>query len=131
MQNQKLSGLNFNIIAAIFLGGGLGSALRYLISWLVNGLKINFTPLGTLSANIISCIIMAITLMVLSSRGDQSDWMRAFVLVGFCGGLSTFSTFSFETFTLLKSGQTGMAILNIAISVLMCLAIFYFFVKRV
>jgi CrcB protein len=110
----------------VFLGGGLGSLLRYGASRLFASSQINF-PLATLVSNIISCFILTLTLYVIQGKYNLSTNVKFFIIVGICGGFSTFSTFSYETFELFKLGYTFLALSNILISILACLGIFYFF----
>jgi CrcB protein len=112
--------MNSISLLLVFLGGGTGSVLRLLISGIV--IKNNNIPLpyATLAANVLACFVMAVALKLSS---NVSESIRLFVLVGFCGGLSTFSTFSLETATLIRSGQMSWAIFNILISVILCLGI--------
>ena len=88
----------------VFLGGGLGSCCRYLISKWLNPLT-DFIPYGTLSANILSCIILGIGVSLFESRFADHNALRVMILIGFCGGFSTFSTFSNEAFQFLKNSQ--------------------------
>ncbi|WP_340199179.1 fluoride efflux transporter CrcB [Ascidiimonas sp. W6] len=87
----------------VFLGGGLGSSLRYMITKWLNP---NFTiPLGTLAVNIIGSLLIGI-ILGLASRGNTISTSQTLLLAtGFCGGFTTFSTFSFENNAFLKSGD--------------------------
>lgn len=113
----------------IFLGGGLGSMFRYGIAHLLDGQGHRpLFPLATLLANAASCMILGL-LVGLSLRGQVSDQYKFFLMTGFCGGFSTFSTFSNETFSLLEAGHAGLALLNVAGSVLLCLASIFLGIK--
>jgi len=103
----------------IFLGGGLGSCCRYLISVWLKPLS-NFLPFGTLTANILSCIVLGMGVSLFASRFAQQDALKVMILVGFCGGFSTFSTFSNESFQFLKNGQTSNLALYILVSLILC-----------
>jgi CrcB protein len=114
----------------IFLGGGFGSLARFGISELVRtNFKSSF-PVATLCSNVLSCIILALTVVYVNGKEEGNPAFRTLVVVGFCGGLSTFSTFSYETVELMRSGNMLLAIANILISVSVCIVLIWFLAKQ-
>lgn len=86
----------------MFLGGGFGSVLRYLIS---NNLNTNTIPYGTFAANIIGSLLIGIILGISAKENILSQNHTLLLATGFCGGFTTFSTFSYENHLFLKSGD--------------------------
>lgn len=104
---------------ALFCAGG-GLTRYYLSGWVYGHLGRAF-PYGTFAVNIIGAYLIGL-IMELSLRSTLiSDTLRLGLTVGFMGGLTTFSTFSYETFKLLEDGQFGVAFANVLISVAVCL----------
>lgn len=105
-------------IAIFCAGGGL---TRYYLSGWVYGLLGRTFPYGTFAVNVIGAYFIGL-IMELGLRSTAiSDTLRLGLTVGFMGGLTTFSTFSYETFTLLEDGQFVMALVNVLASVVVCL----------
>lgn len=119
-----------NNLLFVFLGGGAGSLARYGISELVRKNFQGVLPLATLTSNSLSCLVLALSLVMLNDKMPSTPSMKLLLITGFCGGFSTFSTFSFETVGLLKAGYTGIALANIIISIGVCFAIVYFLSKN-
>ena len=107
-------------ILAIFIGGGLGSLSRYGIAVLLKVYSIDF-PFATLSVNIIGSLILGFAAALFWNKAPMHDTLKLAITVGFCGGLTTFSTFSWETFDLIKNGEFLLAFLYAVISVIVCL----------
>lgn len=115
---------------AVFIGGGLGSLLRYVLGLMFQKSAISL-PISTLIANVAACIIFAISFKIFADKFEASTTFKLLVLTGICGGLSTFSTFSYETFMLLKQGNVLWASMNIVLNLLLCLGMFYLLYPKV
>lgn len=118
-----------SIIGLIFLGGGLGSISRYFVGEGALKFYKGGFPLGTLIANTLACLVLGITLYLLKDKVLQNDWIKYLVVIGFCGGFSTFSTFSFDTVKLMQDQFYGIAILNIVISLALGIGILFVLAK--
>jgi fluoride exporter len=102
----------------VFIGGGLGSVCRYGLATAMQPLTVRL-PWATLAANVLACVVVG-WLMAQQQQSTLSDLRRLLLLTGFCGGLSTFSTFTGETWRLFAAGDTTGAVANIALNLLMC-----------
>lgn len=96
----------------VFAGGGLGSVSRYLVGKIYPA-GISLLPLGTLTANFLSCLVLGAVLALGIEKINLSDPLKLLVITGFCGGFSTYSSFTAETVELFKQSQSALVIGNI------------------
>jgi fluoride exporter len=106
----------------LFIGGGLGSVLRFGLGKWIGTLHSQQFPYGTLLVNILACFILGLVIGLADHKQLFSPTARLFWTAGFCGGFSTFSTFSSETLALIQGGFTLQVLLYIALSLFLCLA---------
>jgi fluoride exporter len=119
----------FTSIALIFAGGGLGSISRYGISKITLAFYDGKFPLATLTTNFLACLVLGIMLYMLKDKLTGAEWIKYFVLIGFCGGFSTFSAFGLETMKLMQEGLVLYALGNILISLLVGIGILFLIAK--
>jgi CrcB protein len=110
----------------VFVGGGIGSLVRYGISLLIGTFTTTNFPIATLISNVVASLILALVTMQMSTKIDGYTWIQPLVLIGFCGGFSTFSTFSMETVGLIQSGHHVYAMLNVVVSVAVGIGLVYY-----
>ena len=115
----------FRTILIVGVGGFLGSVLRYLGQLASGKIFPPSFPVGTFLINILGCLIIGMV-YALSEKGNLlSADMRLFLAVGFCGGFTTFSTFSNDNLMLLKDGSILLLLANIVGSVLLGIVAVY------
>jgi CrcB protein len=104
-------------IFVVAIGGSLGAVARYMVSlWAAERFGAGF-PYGTLIANVVGCFIIGAFMTLATERFIVSPYWRLLVTVGFIGGLTTFSSFSYETFKLLEEAETNLAVYNTLLNV--------------
>jgi len=105
----------------VAFGSGIGGMLRYYISDFVQKYSSSLFPYGTLAVNIIGSFLIGLILFYLDSIKLISSEMRLFLTVGLCGGLTTFSTFSYETVRLIQDSEYLLAGTNALLNVFVTL----------
>ena len=114
--------LNYILVSA---GAAIGGALRYGISsYIQRNISVIF-PYGTLVVNVVGTFILGIIMFYLNEKELIGNEFRLFLTVGFCGGFTTFSTFSYETLALFRDSEFGLAIYNVLLNVVLCLVGIY------
>jgi len=106
----------------VALGSAIGGVLRYAISRAMEPVS-HGIPWGTVAVNIAGCFIIGYfgTLTLAGGKYAEPEFLRIFVMVGICGGFTTFSSFSLQTFDKLRAGAWGIALTNVIVSVIVCL----------
>ena len=112
-------------ILLVFLGGGFGSVLRYIIGKHLNNAETGI-PYGTFAANILGSLLIGLILGLAAKNDTLSQNQTLLLATGFCGGFTTFSTFAYENHLFLKSGDfTSFAVYTIASFIIGFLAVFF------
>ena len=109
------------IYLIVALGSGVGGFLRYSISDIVYKYSPSLFPYGTLFVNILGSFLLGFILFYLDAVKLISSEMRLFLTVGLCGGLTTFSTFSYETVKLIQDSEYLLASTNVLLNVFITL----------
>ncbi len=93
-------------IIYVALGGAIGSGARYMLSEWIGGKMGGSFPYGTLSVNLIGCLLIGI-LSAIVSRSQMPMELRLLLMTGFCGGFTTFSTFANESLSMMKTADVA------------------------
>jgi len=109
----------------IGLGGFLGSISRFLIALGLNRIFQSVLPIGTLAVNILGCLFIGIIYSLAEHKNMLSPELRIFLGVGFCGGFTTYSSFAFDKFSLIKTGDFLMLSVYVGASVFLGLIAVY------
>jgi CrcB protein len=105
----------------IFLGGGIGALMRYGLSQIVAKLQLADLPIATFLSNLVASLIVGVVIGLLRHKTASSEATYAFMVVGICGGFSTFSSFAKENLELFEKGHYLLGIGNIMVSVSLCI----------
>lgn len=108
------------IYLLIALGGAAGSVVRYLLGGAIQRASGSGFPVGTMVVNVSGCFLIGILVRQFMNVQLSQD-LRALLIVGFCGGFTTFSTFSAETLALIEGGEYTRAGAYVLLSVVLCL----------
>ncbi|MGE5353121.1 MAG: fluoride efflux transporter CrcB [Syntrophothermus sp.] len=105
----------------VFLGGGIGAVTRYWLSGYIYRLTGANFPYGTLAVNVIGCLLIGFLMTFFEERFIITPALRLLLTIGFLGGLTTYSTFSYETIALLEEGNILYGLGNVLVTTVACL----------
>ncbi|NND44550.1 MAG: fluoride efflux transporter CrcB [Xanthomonadales bacterium] len=109
-------------LLTVAAGGAIGASLRFLVAAATHGLLGKGFPFGTLLVNVLGSLLVGYLLVWLPEHDETVSLLRLLLVTGILGGFTTYSAFSVETLQLLQDGQLARASLNVALTVVLCLA---------
>lgn len=111
-------------ILQLVVGGAIGTVSRYLLGGLVYRFFGTGFPYGTLAVNLSGCFIIGFLASVAEKKFIFNTDVRTFLMIGFCGAFTTFSTLIFETDALVRDGEIARALMNVLLSVILGFLLF-------
>ncbi|QQS37889.1 MAG: fluoride efflux transporter CrcB [Ignavibacteriales bacterium] len=105
----------------VSIGAAAGGTFRYWMTSFIHKLFPSTFPYGTLTVNILGSFLLGVIIFYFDDKNLISPSLKLLLTVGFCGGFTTFSTFSIETINLLRDSEISLALLNISANILFCL----------
>ena len=105
-------------LVLVALGGAIGSVVRALAGWAIPAGRL---PWSTILVNVAGSLVIGWLMARLAPQGERELRLHSFAVVGFCGGFTTFSAFSWQTFDQMQRGNWWPATLNVLLSVILCL----------
>ena len=112
-------------IIAVFIGGGIGSVLRFLLNKIEIVSENNY-PYSTFISNVVGCFILGLVLGYFIKNGSNNSTLFVFLTVGLCGGFTTFSTFSNENLQLIQNGHILSFLIYTLLSLILGIMFVYF-----
>ena len=105
------------VFLAVAAGGAIGSVSRYGVDRVIEAREVGAFPLSTFVINVSGCLVVGFIIAAVVDRRNAPEWLRAGLVVGFCGGYTTFSTFAQESLDLLEARDVAVALANVGGSV--------------
>ena len=116
-----------SILLSIFLGGGLGALLRFLISEQTDRLFLNSFPFGTIVVNVLGAFLMGLVVSYFADKVNVSQNIKMFLTIGFLGGFTTFSTFNVDFYQLFSNGEILASLLYLFVTFTFTLTVIAFY----
>ena len=114
-----------SILLSIFLGGGVGALLRFLISEQADRLFLSSFPFGTIIVNVLGAFLMGLVVSYFADKVNISQNIKMFLTIGFLGGFTTFSTFNLDFYQLFSNGEILASLLYLFVTFTFTVIAFY------
>ena len=114
-----------SILLSIFLGGGVGALLRFLISEQIDRLFLSSFPFGTIVVNVLGAFLMGLVVSYFADKVNISQNIKMFLTIGFLGGFTTFSTFNLDFYQLFSNGEILASLLYLLVTFTFTVIAFY------
>ena len=108
-----------SVVAGVAIGGMFGAISRYGLDRVIEHRGGATFPWSTFVINVTGCLVVGFVIAALVDRGSSPEWLRAGLVVGFCGGYTTFSTFAQETLDLVEAHDLAIAVVSVAANVVL------------